>query len=132
MKQENFSYDIDRKMSTSTSSFDHFVVIKLPDQNEFEKNLLRKIDKRLLPLIFASFFIANLDRSNIGNARLVGLETSLNLNDQQFQIVLAMFFVGEVTMKIPSNLVIILFFFSFFLLINVFIHIVCIFLLVNA
>src|SRR3954453_4999499 len=107
MKQENFSYSNDCKLSISTSSFDNFVTIKFTDQAEFEKKLLRKIDKRLLPVMFASFFVACLDRSNIGNARLAGLEKSLNLSDQQYQIILAVFFVGEVAMKIPSNLVII-------------------------
>ncbi|RIA97251.1 major facilitator superfamily domain-containing protein, partial [Glomus cerebriforme] len=58
----------------------------------------------LLPIILVSFFVACLDKSNIGNARLAGLEKDLNLSDQQYQIVLALFFVGEVVMKIPSNL----------------------------
>lgn len=103
MEQEKLIQDIsDRK---STESYDDLVVMEISDQIKFEKQLLRKIDFRLLPIILASFFIACLDRSNIGNARLAGIEKDLNMSDQQFQIVLAMFFVGEVAMKIPSNLV---------------------------
>ncbi|CAB4400327.1 unnamed protein product [Rhizophagus irregularis] len=102
MEQEKLIHDIsDRK---STESYDDLVVMEISDQIKFEKQLLRKIDFRLLPIILASFFVACLDRSNIGNARLAGIEKDLKMNDQQFQIVLAMFFVGEVTMKIPSNL----------------------------
>lgn len=109
MEQEKLIHDIsDRK---STESYDDLVVMEISDQIKFEKQLLRKIDFRLLPIILASFFVACLDRSNIGNARLAGIEKDLKMNDQQFQIVLAMFFVGEVTMKIPSNLVNINFFF---------------------
>src|SRR6266542_2405274 len=92
--QEDISYGIDR---TYTESYDdNFVVMEITDQIEFEKKLLRKIDLRLLPIILASFFVACLDRSNIGNARLAGLERDLNLTDNQYQIVLAMFFLGEV------------------------------------
>jgi hypothetical protein len=108
---QDISYETDRK---STESFDELVVMEITDQFKFEKKLLRKIDLRLLPIILASFFVACLDRSNIGNARLAGIERDLNMNDQQFQIVLAMFFVGEVAMKIPSNLVIIFLFIFFF------------------
>ncbi|GBB97569.1 hypothetical protein RclHR1_03000012 [Rhizophagus clarus] len=98
---QDIGYDIDCE---STESCDDLVVMEITDRIKFERKLLRKIDLRLLPIIFASFFVACLDRSNIGNARLAGIEKDLNLNDQQFQIVLAMFFVGEVAMKIPSNL----------------------------
>ncbi|CAG8465060.1 16277_t:CDS:2 [Acaulospora colombiana] len=71
----------------------------------FEKRLLRKIDVRLMPITILTFFVACLDRSNIGNARLGGLEKDLGLSSGQYQIALAVFFIGEVVMKIPSNMV---------------------------
>ncbi|CAG8747908.1 8371_t:CDS:2, partial [Acaulospora morrowiae] len=40
-----------------------------------------------------------------GNARLAGLEKDLGLSNGQYQIALAVFFIGEVVMKIPSNVI---------------------------
>ncbi|RPD81550.1 MFS general substrate transporter [Lentinus tigrinus ALCF2SS1-7] len=40
---------------------------------EEERRLVRKLDKRILPIICAMYFFAYLDRTNLGNARLQGL-----------------------------------------------------------
>jgi hypothetical protein len=49
-----------------------------------QKELLRKIDWRLLPVLTVFYLISFMDRSNIGNARLQGLEADLNLSPSQF------------------------------------------------
>ena len=43
------------------------------------KKLLRKIDWTLLPLLSLLYLLSFLDRANIGNARLAGLETDLKM-----------------------------------------------------
>lgn len=43
------------------------------------KRLLRKIDRTLLPLLSLLYLLSFLDRANIGNARLAGLEKDLNM-----------------------------------------------------
>lgn len=43
------------------------------------KRLLRKIDWSLLPLLSLLYLLSFLDRANIGNARLAGLEEDLNM-----------------------------------------------------
>lgn len=44
-----------------------------------EAKVIRKLDWVLLPYIFLLYMLAVLDRSNLGNARLAGLENAINL-----------------------------------------------------
>ncbi|KAM0787385.1 hypothetical protein ACM66B_003470 [Microbotryomycetes sp. NB124-2] len=71
---------------------------------EEEKRLLRKIDLRLIPFLSLLYLLSFLDRVNIGQARLDGLEKDLNLVGNQYQIALVVFFVGYVVTEIPSNI----------------------------
>jgi hypothetical protein len=41
-----------------------------------EEAVIKKLDWRLLPLVFVLYSLAVLDRSNLGNARLAGMGTS--------------------------------------------------------
>lgn len=50
-----------------------------------EKKLVRRIDFRSLPILIILFLLNILDRNAIANARLGGLEESLNINDRQYQ-----------------------------------------------
>lgn len=43
------------------------------------KALLRKCDKALLPFLALLYLLSFLDRTNIGNAKLAGLEEDLNM-----------------------------------------------------
>lgn len=49
-----------------------------------EKKLMRKIDFKLIPWLSLLYLISFLDRTNIGNARLYGLEDDLGMNDDQY------------------------------------------------
>lgn len=46
-------------------------------QLQVQKKVLRKIDLRLTPLFFAVYLITFIDRANVGNARVAGLEKDL-------------------------------------------------------
>ena len=45
----------------------------------------RKLDWHLLPLCFILYSFSVLDRSNLGNARVSGLEEDLKLTSSQYQ-----------------------------------------------
>lgn len=47
---------------------------------------LRKCDYRLVPLLGVLYLVAFIDRSNIGNARIAGMEEDLNLQGMQYNI----------------------------------------------
>ena len=44
------------------------------------KGLLWKLDKTLLPLLAVMYLLSFLDRSNIGNAKLAGMEEDLGMD----------------------------------------------------
>ncbi|KAG6361946.1 hypothetical protein INS49_010175 [Diaporthe citri] len=50
--------------------------------------LNRKIDIRMLPLLALLYLVSSLDRANIGNAKIEGLATDLNLSDIPSNIIL--------------------------------------------
>lgn len=76
---------------------------------EAERQLVRKLDLHIIPLIMALYLFSFLDRVNIGNARLYGLEEDLGLSSQQFQVSVSILFVTYLLFEVPSNLVLKLF-----------------------
>lgn len=74
-----------------------------------ERALVRKLDLHLIPLIMALYLFSFLDRVNIGNARLYGLEEDLGLSSNQFQVAVSILFVTYLLFEVPSNLVLKLF-----------------------
>ncbi|KAL8912976.1 MAG: hypothetical protein Q9172_007383 [Xanthocarpia lactea] len=59
-----------------------------------DKRLLWKLDLRLIPWLCLLYLISFLDRTNIGNARLVNLEEDLNITAGQYNAALSLFFVS--------------------------------------
>lgn len=57
----------------------------LPDR-ETEEKIVKKLDWNLLPLLGILYLFSYLDRVNIGNARLFGLEESVHLTDSQYNM----------------------------------------------
>ncbi|EMD37228.1 hypothetical protein CERSUDRAFT_95483 [Gelatoporia subvermispora B] len=70
-----------------------------------EKNLLRKLDLKLLPVLTILYLLSFLDRSNIGNAKLDGLTADLHMTQPQYLNVLTLYFAGYVIFEVPSNIV---------------------------
>jgi hypothetical protein len=52
------------------------------------KQVLRTIDFRLLPVLTLLYLLAFIDRGNIGNARIAGMNDDLNLSQTQYNIAL--------------------------------------------
>ncbi|KAF9885386.1 hypothetical protein FE257_013004 [Aspergillus nanangensis] len=71
---------------------------------EREAALLRKVDWRLLPVLSIFYLISYIDRANMGNARLYGLEDDLGLSPQQYSWCLTIFFIPYAVFEVPSNL----------------------------
>ncbi|PCH03001.1 Major facilitator superfamily domain, general substrate transporter [Penicillium occitanis (nom. inval.)] len=82
-----------------------FENLSVDETNQLEKKLVRKIDFHLISALFLLFIFNILDRSNIANARLGGMQTDLGLNDTQYQTAVAIMFVGYLVGQIPSNIV---------------------------
>ncbi len=76
----------------------------VPWDDNATKRLLRKIDGTLIPFLAFLYLLSFLDRTNIGNARLAGLEKSLGLTGIQYNDALGVFFPFYVAAEIPSNM----------------------------
>lgn len=50
------------------------------------KRLVRKMDWNLLPFLSLLYLLSFLDRTNIGNARLAGLETTLHMKGLNYNV----------------------------------------------
>ncbi|GAA5959743.1 hypothetical protein JCM8115_004847 [Rhodotorula mucilaginosa] len=74
---------------------------------EEEQRVLRKVDWALLPGLTLLYLLSFLDRSNIGNAKLLGLMKDIGLakNPAAYNTSLALYFLGYVLFEIPANMV---------------------------
>ncbi|KAL8998966.1 MAG: hypothetical protein Q9169_002072 [Polycauliona sp. 2 TL-2023] len=70
-----------------------------------EKKLIRKLDLHIIPFFMLLYLFSFLDRVNIGNARLYGMEEDLGLERNQFQTAVSILFVTYLLSEVPSNLV---------------------------
>lgn len=64
-----------------------------PPSLEEEKSVIRKLDWRLMPMIFAIYSLSVLDRSNLGNAHVAGLDESIGLVGDQYSTLGTFFYV---------------------------------------
>ena len=61
---------------------------------EEEKRVIRSLDWHIMPLIFVLYSLSVLDRSNLGNARIAGLDDDLNLTSQQYNWLATVFYIA--------------------------------------
>ncbi|SGY43392.1 BQ5605_C001g00021 [Microbotryum silenes-dioicae] len=74
----------------------------VPFSKAAEQRLLRKIDWKVVPFLSLLYLMSFLDRVNIGQARLNGLEKDLHLKGNQFSIALLVFFTSYVFFETPA------------------------------
>ncbi|KAJ5746294.1 hypothetical protein N7520_011476 [Penicillium odoratum] len=60
---------------------------------EEEREVVRIFDKRLVPFLALLYLLAFLDRSNIGNAKIAGLQEDLQLSSSQYEWLLTAFYI---------------------------------------
>ncbi|KAK0442524.1 major facilitator superfamily domain-containing protein [Desarmillaria tabescens] len=67
-----------------------------------EQRVVRKLDARLMPLIFCLYIFNAIDRSNLGNAKTDGLETDLHFHGNDYSIMLSVFYISFCTHTVPT------------------------------
>ncbi|KAF3914498.1 hypothetical protein AA313_de0206618 [Arthrobotrys entomopaga] len=72
---------------------------------EEERKLVRKIDLIILPTMFLMYLLSYMDRTNIGNAKIAGMQEDLGLTSGEYSIALVVFFIGYVLCEVPSNMI---------------------------
>lgn len=59
-----------------------------------EDAVIRKLDWHLMPLIFVLYSLSVLDRSNLGNARISGLEDDVDLKGKRYDWLGTIFYIA--------------------------------------
>jgi MFS family permease len=70
-----------------------------------ERSLLRKLDLHLLPGVCILYLLSFLDRSNVANAKLDGLDSDLHMTGDQYLTGLTLFFIGYVLLEVFWNVI---------------------------
>jgi MFS family permease len=70
---------------------------------EIEQRTIRKVMWRLVPFLILCYFVAYLDRTNAGVAKLQ-MNPALGLNNDMFGFGAGLFFVAYALLEVPSNL----------------------------
>lgn len=75
---------------------------EVPDSPEV-KRIMRKIDIRLLPCLAVIYAFALIDRVNLPNARIAGMDEDLQLQvGERYSLITMMFFVPYVRLSLPG------------------------------
>ncbi|KAJ5115354.1 hypothetical protein NUU61_001113 [Penicillium alfredii] len=74
------------------------------EKAKIDRQLLWKLDIRLVPWLSLLYLVSFLDRTNIGNAKIVGLKKDLSLSDAQFNATLTIFFVSYSVFEPLTNI----------------------------
>ncbi|KUI55838.1 hypothetical protein VP1G_03218 [Cytospora mali] len=86
-----------------------YTTVEDPISIAAERALLWKQDKRIVPLSAAIYFLCYLDRSNIGNAKILNSSThddlmsETDMTNYQYTIALMVFLVAYGLFEVPSN-----------------------------
>ncbi|KAH7309677.1 major facilitator superfamily domain-containing protein [Stachybotrys elegans] len=70
-----------------------------------ESKLRTKIDLFIIPTVALLYLFCFIDRANIGNARIAGLEADLGMSGYDYNAVISIFYISYILFEIPSNLV---------------------------
>ncbi|OAX81537.1 hypothetical protein ACJ72_04116 [Emergomyces africanus] len=69
-----------------------------------DRKLLRKLDRKLIPWLCLLYLISFLDRTNIGNAKIDGLQQDLRLTNSQYNATLTIFFISYSILEPLTNI----------------------------
>jgi MFS family permease len=84
---------------------DDFVLLKEEYRKAAERDVVRKLDMRLMPTVVVIFLMNYIDRVAVTAARLEGLEADLGLTDLQYETVVAILYASYAPVQIPSNMI---------------------------
>lgn len=60
------------------------------------KRVVRKLDTHIMPLLAGLYLLAFLDRSNIGNAKIAGMQKDLHLTSDDYDWLLTIFYISYI------------------------------------
>lgn len=100
------SYDDEKITSAAEHHVEHAestTSSELPATRDEEAKIIWKLDLRLMPFVFVLYSLSVLDRSNLGNARLAGLEQDLHLNSSKYNWLGTIFYIACAFLCLSSD-----------------------------
>jgi len=85
----------------ATDKYGHALVQYDPSA---ERKLRLKIDLMIVPTVALLYLFCFIDRANIGNAKIAGLEKDLGMVGYDYNSVVSVFYISYIIFEIPSNL----------------------------
>jgi len=67
-----------------------------------EKQVVRKLDRVILPLMALVYFMQHLDKQSINYASVFGLQDDTHLKGQQFSWAVSLFYFGQLVSEYPA------------------------------
>lgn len=67
---------------------------------EEEESVIRKLDWHLMPLIFVLYSFSVLDRSNLGNAKIAGMQDDIDLSGNRYNWLGTIFYISCMCIRI--------------------------------
>ncbi|KAK3995317.1 major facilitator superfamily domain-containing protein, partial [Cladorrhinum sp. PSN332] len=83
---------------------DHFGQSVVHFDPKAEARLRRKLDLMLVPTVSVLYLFCFIDRANIGNAKIAGLERDLGMSGYDYNGLLSVFYISYILFEIPSNI----------------------------
>ncbi|KAL1635967.1 hypothetical protein SLS58_010019 [Diplodia intermedia] len=100
LKDEGF-HDAAERGHLATDRYGNALVTFDP---KAEARLRWKLDLYIVPTVALLYLFCFIDRANIGNARLAGLEKDLGLEGYDYNRLLTVFYISYIIFEIPSNM----------------------------
>ncbi|EQB56912.1 major facilitator superfamily transporter [Colletotrichum gloeosporioides Cg-14] len=80
---------------------------KTPEElKTLDKAVRKRLDWKFLPMVCAMLMMNYLDRINVSNARLAGMQDDLHMSDTMWSAGISLFYVGYIISQVPANVII--------------------------
>ncbi|KAI8149048.1 major facilitator superfamily domain-containing protein [Fennellomyces sp. T-0311] len=89
---------------TVDSNENQNITLSLEEEKK-ERQLVRKFDLHVIPLFCIFYFMDHLDRQNISNAALAGLQEDLGMTGPEFSVTISAFYITYIIFQVPSNII---------------------------
>jgi hypothetical protein len=98
--------DFDEELGTKRKISQYIIDVDMsPEQEQVEAKVLRKVDYRLIPILGLLYSVAGLDRVNLSNARIAGMNKDLRFDiGDRYSIALLVFFITYCIFEMPTTL----------------------------
>ncbi|UKZ76194.1 hypothetical protein TrVFT333_003891 [Trichoderma virens FT-333] len=96
--------DVHLAAEKGQAATDRYGVALVEYDAEAERKLRLKIDLFIVPTVALLYLFCFIDRANIGNARIAGLTSDLDLEGNDYNAIISVFFISYIIFEIPASL----------------------------